>query len=44
MELFSLRSQCPRGTNEKLAAGKMDERKILARFEKRNVLDPRSNI
>ena len=28
-----------RAANEKLAAGKMDERKILVRLEKRNVLD-----
>ena len=29
-----------RTPNDKVAAGKMDERKIPARFEKRNVLDP----
>jgi hypothetical protein len=29
-----------RAPNEKVAAGKMDERKIPARFEKRNVFDP----
>jgi hypothetical protein len=29
-----------RAPNEKVAVGKMDERKIPARFEKRNVLNP----
>ena len=40
MELSSLRSQVPeRAPNENLAIREMDERKILARFEKRNILD-----
>ena len=45
MELSSLRSQSSeRAPNEKLAIREMDERKIPARFEKRNVLDSHDPI
>ena len=39
MELSSLRSQSLGAPNKKVALGEMDERKIPARFEKRNVFD-----
>jgi len=34
---FAVRERAP---NEKLAIGEMDERRILPRFEKSNILDP----